>query len=784
MMKFSFSNDGKLNLQSNGKQMISDSPVGMIVRNNTMFAPDRYEKISENAFLLYFGNDKVTLNIKYRANGSIRMEVAEIADNIEAFYFGPYVCPNAIAFGDTLGAAWFDDESAVCIQSLNPKTIGGCEYSPKNPTEYPDPDLYVAAKSKNKIFLLCTVYDNSKPIIRDGQEIDAVEGEDGKIKGGAVILTAANNADELLNDICQIEIEEGLPHPTIDGEWAKASKKSSDVYFVIGGADSDKQIAMAEKAGVNCVYFGDPFKSWGHFEINENIYPDGMKGFCKFVKKARSHNVDTGFHTLTNFIHTHDPYVSPVPHEDLLVLNRTQITKDISEADTEICVKDVNTFDKDTTLNSFRIGDEIICYTSFDKENMKLVNCKRGMFGTKAAPHKNGDLLRRYSDHGYRTLFPSLKLQGEMADKIGNLIHESGIRRISFDGVEGCTYTGRGEYACSEFVRRTYEKAGSEVLSDASVRSHYRWHAHAYFNWGEPWYDDDRRGGMLNYRARNQEIFRRNLMPKMLGWYAVLENRDDFEATTPENFEFMLSRMAAYDSGTCIQMDGSGKHGLTDYYLDLVKRWRNFRFNADIPEEVIKLMKDNNSNWHLEETEDGFVLEQLLLEKHSLNYCDSKVAMESGTTSYGEEGIKKVGKGYLHRSNFVMDTSSPNPEEYPYLDNPLKMRIRVGIPSNDTFMDGLKFGAGWYHPDAWLSFDKLHAEAGDYLIYEGGTEIKRYDCNYHYIETFTGEGRGISVNGSGLFGTTLTYITGKEKSEIEALSIRPVRRFIIPRKSK
>ncbi len=775
-MDFTFNNDGTLELTASGKKLVSRSPVGTVVLNGELIAPQS-AKISNSRIELSFDGIKVVLSYSFRKNSSLRLEVTEIPDEVDHFVFGPYISPDAVKYGEILGAAWQSDGSVVCIQSLNPKTTGELEFAFSNKTDFPAPNHFAAGISDGKTVLSCSATNMTRP-----RRIENLFGcnmknviaapvplPDGSIIGSAVVLTYGKDKYELLDDICKLEVEEGMPHPTVDGEWAKTSLKATDIYFVFSDGDTDRQLEMAEKANVHCVYYSDPFKSWGHFEINPKLYPGGIEQFRQEVEKAHSHGVNAGFHTLSNFIHTHDPYVSPVPHKDLLDYDPEPIINDLSETDTEIFIPEELNYSMHLTLSAVRVEDEIIQFTGFDKEKCCLIGCKRGAFHTKAVPHKAGSIITHLADHGYGTLFPSINLQGEMADRIGTLIRDCKIRRMSFDGMEGCFYTGLGEYAASEYVRRVFEKAGNDLLCDASGGTHYRWHAHTYFNWGEPWYDYDHRGGMPNYRSYNQDYFRRNLIPGMLGWFLITDNCGRFEPTMPETLEYILSRMIAFDAGLCFSLS-CHENERYDGMLATMKLWQEFRHSVKVPEEIKNIMKDKHSNWHLEKKADKWVLSKLNIEERDLGYCDQAVRMESGTTGYTDRTDFATTDGVAHSSIIVLDRSNPD-SSVPEITEPLYCRIRLGTPGQNAEVKNFSFYEGWYSEDKILTF-KMNAKAGDYLVYKGGNKLMRYDCNMNFIEEFEGEGREVMINGDSLRGLTMRYEVCGDNLQIMFKAIR------------
>ena len=783
-MKIIFNEDGTLTALYNERTVISRSPVGMIVSGEKLLAPKSL-RLDEEELTLVFDTGAAVLSVT-DCGKWYKLKVESVPEGTESFVFGPYTAEGAESFGELVGSAWFDDGSVICIQSLNPKTVGEsrCRISENN-SGFAAPAGSAAGKNKEgKITLQCSANDMSKPCVVENlfgmknAEVEAVEGPDAYIPGAAIALLAAEDSAHMLEIISELEVAENLPHPTIDGEWAKTSPRSSEIYFVIPSGSPEEQVAIAERAGVHCLYFSDPFKSWGHFDINREIYPNGREEFRNFVQYARAHGVDTGFHTLSNFIKTDDPYVTPVPHKDLLTVDSTVLTKDLGEDDTVIYIKSEKNYGINSTLNCARIGDELICFKSFDKDGICLKDCTRGAFGTVRSAHKAGSEIKRMSDHGYKTLFPNLKLQAEVAENIGELIKYAGIRRISFDGIEGCQYPGRGEYGCSEFVRKVFETAGNELLCDASGGTHYRWHAHSYFNWGEPFYDDNQRGGMYNYRALNQDYFRRNLLPGLLGWYMLWGNHGKFEATTPEVMEFILSRTVAFDAGLCIYYDGC-PNGRTGEYLDLIKNWIDFRAAGVVTEDVKKLMREEHSDWHLEKTEDEWILRKMSVYKHDLGYRENKLVTESGTAGY-ESSSGEKGEFVEHKCLIVLDKSSTDPK-IPCVVEPLNMRIRVGYPDENGKIYGIAFYGGWFGSDRKLGYN-ITANAGDYIEFNG-KKARHYDKNFNLIAEYEDESYELKFSGTWLTGYTIHYLTDKDaKLTVTATAVQTEREFRFPLK--
>ncbi|MBQ7923616.1 MAG: hypothetical protein IJ325_13745 [Clostridia bacterium] len=722
MTKLSLDHAGLMTLADGNKTYITPSPIGLLVTQGCAYAPVSADRDGEEITLTFEpGTCKLTVQDcgKY-----YKITVKEVPAGTERFIFGPYAT-EAVSFGEVIGAGWYDDGSVVCIQSLMPKVISGFAGPvAENKTGL---DLGMAddaaSEYKGKVYLKLAASDRTKYTTKNFLGMQNVIAEpapmpDALIDNASIALLTADSADALLDSIGEVELAEDLPHPTHNGEFAKKCRRASAHYLIFDGSGltNDERVELAGRAGVSCVYFAGVIEKWGHFTADKVNFPGGAAEVAYYSDKVKEYGVHLGAHSLSNFITTDDEYVTPVPHEKLLVMDKTKLTKDLQKGETEIFVADVNNFPRRSTLNVVRIGNELIQFSGFDKERLCLTGCTRGAYKTVETAHTAGDTVDRLWDHGYHTLFPNIELQSEMAECLGNFVKEAKIHRFSFDGVEGCDYTGYPEYARAAYVKKTLETAGHEVVCDGSCLSHYLWHAYAYANWGEPWYDSARRGGMYVYRANHMEYFRRNLLPCMLGWYSIYGNDGHFEATPPEDMEYMLSREVAYDAGAAIHVaeNVAKKHGFIHKYMDLIKLWGDFREEADIPDDLREKMQDENSNWHLEKMDDGWDLHYLIVRTQDLAYGDRPIQAEAGVVDNKATVNADITKRD-HSAFFVAD------EAYPGVDEPLHLRIRVGEPGHG-YLENLQIKN--------MKWD-IQAEGGDYLEYYGGDELYIYDKDFN-----------------------------------------------------
>ena len=739
MYQFQLNQNGCIRFGDSVRICIQDEPIGILVHHQTAYRPQSASIYGSEADIQYpCGVCRIKIT---ESDGYVKLTLISVPDGTDGFVFGPYET-NAAYAGEILGAGWYEDGSVVCIQSLMPKVVEGAS------VPFTENKSGITLDGRNRPAVICgngvslqmSSIDMSREIHRpDGFVIKPVPDSDASMIGAAVALLYEENADALLTQIGEMEPAEGLPHPLYSGNYAKRDPHASATYIVFGGTDltHDEMVELACRAEVSCVYFSNVFDHWGHFTIRRDLFPNGVSDVRRYADQVNEGGVILGAHSLTNFLTPNDEYITPIPHSHLQVRDTTRLTADISADDTEIFIADAGHYGEKSTMNTFRIGDELIVFDAFDADHLRLIDCQRGAFGTAAAAHTAGDIVQRLNDHGYGTFFPDIELQDEVADNLGRTVRDCGIRKLSFDGLEGCDCTGYPEYARNRFVKRVCDIVGSDFLCEGSNISNYQWHAFSYCNWGEPWYDSIRRGGMYTYRYMNTLYMKRNLLPPMLGWYIIALNSGRFEATSPEMMEYMMSRSTAFGAGSAFSIgtEIAKNHGKIGEYMDMIRIWNRFSLMADIPKDVLERMQEEKTDWHLEETEDGWMLTELVLREQDLGYGDRVIGTEAGHV--GDE-VQMMGKKIRHSSTCVVD--APYPGFHP---EPLHIRIRVGEPGHGSLSDLELYGA--------IRFS-VTAKGGDYLEYTGGVELYHYDCNYNLLEVITGIGHPLTFDGRHGFG--------------------------------
>lgn len=588
--------------------------------DNRLYQPSSLS-ITDDIILLKYEPADVTAKIKaVRKNFYLTFELQELTDKekVELILWGPVNTSIKKTVGETIGVVR-DTVFAIGIQALNPRTLGG--YPENEDDSFTGYDIFATtslidiADSVRILYRGNTArpesYGSSLNAYTRSRITDRIVSTMGHEKyvapafndeglQGSKIALFGCNPDMVLDIIEEIEITEGLPHPLLDGEWAKRSKRAVSAYLIQDFTleNYKEAIELTKKAGLKYLYHGEPFENWGHFDLRNGMTWEDL---AAIVNEAESQGIRIGAHTLSNFITTNDPYVTPVPDKRLAKVGSSVLIENISEGDTRIGIYDPSFFNQmqNNTLHTLLIGNELIRYEKVSESDpCVLVGCERGAFGTTASEYFEGDTISMLADHAYKVFLTDNDLSAEVAARIADLYNKTGLKQISFDGLEGNSSTGMGKYGELLFVKNWYDRLEPEIkndyIMDASTPGHYFWHMFTRMNWGEPWYAGFRES-QTEYRLLNQDYFRRNYIPCMLGWFSMRPT------TTIEDIEWMLARSAAFDAGYALVTSTFvfEKNGCAEQILEKIREWEKARMSSAFNENQKERMENIKNEFTL-----------------------------------------------------------------------------------------------------------------------------------------------------------------------------------------
>ena len=578
------------------------APLLQVRIHNDWYEPTA-AKFKSGVLSLVYQPINVTAQIKViQKKTHVTFELIKLntPDKVNAVIWGPYPTVINKTIGEVVGVVR-NGEYAIGIQSLNPKTIGGVLNNSEGSNESRG-STAIAQSYGSSLQAFSLDRSKNRKLTVWGRAEMPVQAIPNETTIGSKIALFGCEESEVLSRIGAIEIAEGLPHALINGVWFKQSPETGRAYLI---SDFDEQTVDAmleytQQAGLASLYHEAPFQSWGHFILDSVAFPNGRAGLKACVEKANKKGIRIGVHTLSTFINTNDPYVTPVPDKRLSVTGLSMLTDDVSAIATEIPVASDQYFKntESSTLRAVKIGNEIIRFRAISTEApYKLLDCQRGVYGTKASNRLRGEMTGMLFDYPYNTLFPNFELQQEIAGNLGRFFSETGVSHMDFDGHEGCLSAGEGDYGMQIFADKVIKDTKHTLVNGTSRSYHYYWHLCHYWNWGEPWYGGFRES-QGDYRLENQPFLERNYMPNMLGWFLLSPT------TTHEDIEWMMARAAGYNAGFALvaRYKSLQKNPNTTQLLALIKLWQEAYRSKIFSSDQIARLKNPENDFHLEKS--------------------------------------------------------------------------------------------------------------------------------------------------------------------------------------
>jgi hypothetical protein len=737
-----------------GEQFLAKEVASPLIQIKTQSGIQQPIALREELGLLHFEFDEgleVTLRAETKTS-HLRFEVTAVnrIEAIEWLAWGPIATRINLHIGETIGVVR-GDTYALGIQSLNPKTLGGYPWYDNDTTPQLDifeQDDYSDLSEEGKRETLYRV-EAAKPepfgstlqaYVRNRFEERVVPNlnhtyyrtpifDDQGILGSAIALFGTS-VEHTLETIGQIEQAEGLPHPQIDGQWAKTAKGAAAAYLIYDFTEEtiDHAITLTKQAGLNYLYHSDPFKNWGHFDLKEEAFPNGWDGMKASVDKAGAAGIYVGVHTLSNFITPNDQYVSPTPDSRLGIVGSSGLSNAIGVSDTEIEIENPDFFAQyaNNNLKTVRIGKELIRYRSVRTEPpYKLIDCERGAWQTVASAHSKGEEVHKLADHAYNVFLTNPELSIEMAERLAERFNYANLRQISFDGLEGNRSTGMGNYGEILFTNSWFNKLNdslkSHLIIDASRTTHFFWHTYTRMNWGEPWYAGFRES-QTEYRMKNQAYFERNLMPNMLGWFSLRAN------TTVEDIDWMLARSAAYDAGYALVVrdEALQQNGQLDAILKHIGDWEQLRMSAAFSAEQKERMKGTETEFELVYQDETVVgLRQI----HTYRFTHEPKVRQPGEPLYTRFTFENLAEeSELH---FILTAQNAEVSDISIeIDNSKTIRLDLRLLKGES----LRFTSAGFAEVVDQHLQLKQRIALEALALAGGTHQLAIDANFSQAE--------------------------------------------------
>lgn len=409
----------------------------------------------------------------------------------------------------------------------------------------------------------------------------------------------------------ELEREFKIPYAMLDGQYAKTSEaiRRGYLFLDLTEGNADEVIRFAKLGGFSTIliYSGTWATSNGSYPMNTANYPRGEASLKAVADKCHQAGLKVGIHMLTSFVAKSDPLVRPVPDARLLKDGEGALAADVEAKATElVAAAGLEDFPAEASYYGSRGGvevqvdEEIITYRGIGGKNDRLLNCTRGAYGTKAAPHKAGAKIYHLAQR-YNSFLVDLRtpLKDVLAERIAGVINRCGLDMIYFDGGECNSANGPAWYWVGVQQAEVFKRVQRDLLVQGSGKTPWTWH---FFSRGTC---DDFAAlapkQFLDFHkiADNWNAYHSAFLAGDLGWWGFLAATADHPATMPDEVEHYAIRMLALDSPVSLETQLAtlkGGNARTEELLKLLNRYEDLRLNRRVPDNIREKLKAGE--WH------------------------------------------------------------------------------------------------------------------------------------------------------------------------------------------
>ncbi|MCF6357658.1 MAG: hypothetical protein L3J54_07610 [Draconibacterium sp.] len=434
---------------------------------------------------------------------------------------------------------------------------------------------------------------------RNGYKI-LTAGGDAKVKiegvGAALITT---DKSKLLDRIDKVEKDFNLPL----GVESRRSEEYKNSYYELRNVtpeNIDEHIKYAKQGGFRqmVIYYPDFATSMGHFNWRPE-YPNGMEDLKLIAKKIEDAGMIFGFHIHYSKAQINDQYVTPVPDNRLNLRTIFTLHENLKKGQTTITIEENPA---GTTLEDGRrilkLGKELISFESYTTTPpYQFLNCKRGTLNTKEVSRESGDLIGLLDVDTWPIFVrfnQKTDIQQEVAERLANIIEETGIEFIYYDGAEDVPEPYW--YYVSKAQLDVYNALETKsVFAEGALKSHFSWHILTRGNAFDTFAPEFIKEATRKHPQAEMELVSDDFTSVDFGWIGYTPPSDKPIGIEPEMLEFVTSRAAGWNSIISLlgNLDNFKNHARTNDNLEVVRRWEEVRVNGFLTDEMREKLKSH-----------------------------------------------------------------------------------------------------------------------------------------------------------------------------------------------
>lgn len=425
---------------------------------------------------------------------------------------------------------------------------------------------------------------------------------------GARFALAAAPREQFKAAIMDVERANGLPCPMLEGRWARDSSPVRRSYlFVVDAKETniDRMIEYAKIGGFGMIILLK--ENWlanhGHFDVNTRNFPEGRASLKRAVAKIHAAGLGAGVHVFGPSISPNDPYVTPKPDERLASVACPPLAEAVDDRSTTLTLTGAPPMPPIAPKSDafpghwLRVGDEIVGYQTVEVgPPARVIGCRRGALGTKAAPHPAGTgvngLLAQW---GFFLVDPDSTLADELTGNFASVFNDCDFDMVYFDASDGTldAYLDNWYYQ-NKLHLGFYRKFKKDVLYQTScgTGSGLVWHivprsASADGHGDLKRYLDERLPGMLGMEA--------NFTRPDVGWYYM------YTDVRPDQIEYVCAKTVGLDGSISIEtsQDAMEKHPRARQMMEMLGRYEACRLAGAFPEDVRALLREPGKDFKL-----------------------------------------------------------------------------------------------------------------------------------------------------------------------------------------